>query len=170
MTGDLLVFTLLGAPVGKGSLKCVGRNGSHRIVEDNPNTGAWRTEVARAAVEALAQATVDAPAEHAAVGVEFTATLPRPAVHYGRGANALKLKPTAPFYPTNLRTGDVDKLARLVLDALQDAEVLPDDAQVVELLARKAYADDQRTPDALTHPGLRVRIYTVGDPRETPRE
>lgn len=155
-----LVFTLGGTPVGKGSLKCVGRNGSHRIVEDNPATTEWRAEVARAARAALA--TLDVPVEpHEAIGVEFTATLPRPAGHLGTGSNRLIVKGSAPHYPTALRTGDVDKLARLVLDALQDAEVVDDDAQIVEVLARKAYADDPHTPDALTHPGIRVRVYPV---------
>lgn len=156
-----LVFTLGGTPVGKGSLKCVGRGGTHRLVEDNPVTHSWRADVARAARAAAAGSLAGPAVAHEAIGVEFTATLARPDHHYGTGRNEHRVKDSAPRYPTALRTGDVDKLARLVLDALQDAAVLDDDAQVVEVLARKAYADDPSTPDALTHPGIRVRIYPM---------
>lgn len=157
-----IVFTIGGTPVGKGSLKCVGRNGHHRLIEDNPHTAGWRDLVAAAATQA---ADDDNPVDdHQPIGVEFTATLPRPQVHYGTGRNTTHLKPNAPAHPTNLRTGDIDKLARLVLDALQDAGILHDDAQVVELLARKAYLDDLHTTDALTHPGIRIRIYPITHP------
>jgi Holliday junction resolvase RusA-like endonuclease len=156
-----LVLTIGGTPVGKGSLKCVGRGGRHQLVEDNPATADWRATIAHAA-------DVAAGGDHAehrqAIGVEITTTLRRPDSHYGRGRVQI-VKPSAPFYPTALRTGDVDKLARLVLDALQDARVLDDDAQVVEVLSRKAYTDDPHTPDALTHPGVRVRVYPIEDPR-----
>lgn len=49
-------------------------------------------------------------------------------------------KPTAP---------DLDKLCRGVLDALQQAGLLVDDAQVVKLLAQKVYGST---------PGVRVRV------------
>ena len=162
MIGEL-VLTIGGTPVGKGSLKCVGRGGRHQLIEDNPATSSWRAEISRTADHATDETL---RADHRqAIGVEITSTLRRPDSHYGRGSGAGKVKPSAPFYPTALRTGDVDKLARLVLDALQDAEVLDDDAQVVEVLSRKVYADDHHTPDALTHPGVRIRVYPIEDPR-----
>lgn len=158
-----LVLTVYGHPAPKGSLKCVGTKGRHRLVEDNPHTSEWRAAIV------LAAAHLDDPdnahaQHHQAIGVELTSTFPRPASHYGTGRNAELLRPSAPTYPTAAyTTGDVDKLARLVLDALADAHVLDNDAQVVELTARKAYAGDHM-PDALDRPGLRARIYPIEEP------
>jgi Holliday junction resolvase RusA-like endonuclease len=58
--------------------------------------------------------------------------------HYGSGRNAQLLKPSAPDYPTT--PPDVDKLVRLVLDSLTSV-LFVDDAQVVDLGARKVWAD-----------------------------
>jgi len=160
-----LVVTIGGTPVGKGSLKCVGRSGRHQLVEDNPATSDWRAEIVRNVEGIVAGLDALHAEHHEPIGVEITTTLRRPDSHYGRGSGAGIVKLSAPYYPTALRTGDVDKLARLVLDALQDADVLDDDAQVVEVLSRKAYVDDPSTPDALTHPGVRIRVYPIEDPR-----
>jgi Holliday junction resolvase RusA-like endonuclease len=149
-----LRFTILGDPVPKGSLKCVGRNGQHRIVEDNPRTRSWRRTIA-----AEVGGTVTA-AVHEPIGVEITATLPRPAHHYG----ATGIRSNAPIHPTNMRTGDVDKLARLVLDALVDAGVLVDDSQVVEVVCRKSFPLPEASPyvpDVLDAPGILLRIYPM---------
>jgi Holliday junction resolvase RusA-like endonuclease len=148
-----LVFTVDGDPIPKGSLKCVGR-GVHRIVEDNPRTRSWRKSVA-AEVGGVAHAD-----PHQPVGVEITSTLPRPAHHYGSSG----IRANAPIWPTNARTGDVDKLARLVLDALVDAGLLVDDAQVVEVVSRKSFPRPESHPyaaDVLDRPGLLVRIYPL---------
>lgn len=51
---------------------------------------------------------------------------------------------------------DVDKLCRSTLDALTAAQVFGDDAQVIELAARKAYAIDRPT-------GALIRIESVAD-------
>jgi len=143
-------LVVAGIPRTKGSLKCVGRNGHHRIVDDNPRARQWLDLVAERARE------LDLELDRAqAVGVELTATLPRPAAHYGTGANSLTLRRRAPTLPVRRQTGDVDKLARLVLDALQNAGVLVDDAQVVELTARKAYPSDGVVP------GIVVRLYPL---------
>lgn len=152
-----LVITIPGIAAPKGSLKCVGTKGRHRLIEDNPKTAVWRASV----VTHLLRALVDEHADpHQAIGVEVTSTFPRPASHYGTGRNAHVVRPSAPTYPsTAYSTGDVDKLARLVLDALADAHVLDNDAQVVEVTSRKAYIDDRVTPDALDHPGARIRIF-----------
>lgn len=149
-----VALEILGFPAPKGSLKCVGRGGKHRLVEDNPRTSSWRDAVADAAVANGSRAEIQEP-----IGVEITTSLPRPQHHYG----ATGLLPSAPHMPTYARTGDVDKLARLVLDALVDARLLVDDSQVVELVTRKTYVDDHRpwTPDALDQPGQVVRVYPM---------
>jgi Holliday junction resolvase RusA-like endonuclease len=157
-----VVVTIGGTPVGKGSLKCVGTRGArqHVLVEDNPRTQAWRDEIARA----MRAAEFEVADQGQPIGIEISSTLPRPAGHYGTGRNSGGLRPSAPEHPVAHGTGDVDKLARLVLDALQDADVLADDAQVVEVLSRKAYPDEGGLvplPDVLTHPGVRIRIYPI---------
>ena len=59
-----------------------------------------------------------------------------------------RLKPDAPQHCTK-RIGDVDKLCRAILDSLSEGTVYNDDAQVVDLIAHKRYANDKRT--ALRH-------------------
>lgn len=149
------VVRMGGTPVPKGSLKCIGTRGGrgHQLIEDNPKTDAWRSEVARNARRIPAKADLDQP-----IGVEITSTLPRPARHYGTGRNSDRVKPSSPDHPTAKGTGDVDKLARLVLDALQDAGVVHDDAQVVEVISRKAYPE-AHTPDAMGGTGVTIRVY-----------
>lgn len=72
-------------------------------------------------------------------------------------------------------SGDLDKLVRLVLDALESCGVLLDDAQVVELAPKKVYADapewHQGTQRRYGVPGLYCRIEPVGYvPPELPYE
>jgi Holliday junction resolvase RusA-like endonuclease len=157
-----VVLTIGGTPVGKGSLRCIGSRGSrqHVLIEDNPRTQEWRDEIARAAHAAE----FEVAGAGQAIGVEITSTLPRPAGHYGTGRNAQRVRPSAPKFPVAHGTGDADKLARLVLDALQDADVLADDAQVVEVLSRKSYPDHSWPfPDVLDAPGVRIRIYGIDE-------
>ena len=152
MISDEFLFVVRGVPAPKGSLKCVGRNGHHRLIDDSPNTARWRDEIVSCLDNAIPSAD-----RHQGIGVEITTTLPRPSGHSGRRG----IRPSAPPLPTMNRTGDVDKLARLVLDALQDAHVLDDDAQVVEVISRKAYPSSGWTPDALPVPGVLVRVYPM---------
>lgn len=147
-----------GQPAPKGSLKCVGRGGRHQLIEDNKRTGQWRETVAYGGRRLKITPPIDGP-----IGVEVTITVERPASHYRSGRNAHLLRAGAPAYPTTRTSHDVDKLARLVLDALQDAHVLADDARVVELVARKTYPDSPGMPDRLDRAGAVLRIYPIGD-------
>jgi Holliday junction resolvase RusA-like endonuclease len=61
--------------------------------------------------------------------------LRRPKVHY----NKKGLKPGAPA--SCCSKPDIDNLAKLALDAMRDAGLFADDSQVVDLHARKFYAD-----------------------------
>lgn len=145
---DEVVITLAGNPAPKGSMKCVGRRGRHQLVEDNPKSKGWRKRIAD-----LVRARVKSTAErHQPLGVEVTLTVDRP-------------KSVRTAYAVTRSSYDVDKLARLVLDALQDTDLLPDDAQVVELVARKTYPNGP-IPDALPYPGARIRVYPIGDVQE----
>lgn len=154
---DERTFTVPGRPITKGSLKCVGRNGRHQLIESNPETKEWLGAVAIAATSLGLTIDPDQP-----VGVEVTATMPRPASYHRSGKFAHLLRENAPRYPVRARSGDIDKLSRLVLDALQQAGVLADDAQVVELRARKFFP--RQAPGALPVPGLVIRLYPIGEP------
>lgn len=68
--------------------------------------------------------------------VECTFWLPRPGNQY-RADRALKA--TAPWWPTNRRTGDLDHYIRALLDALTQAGIWGDDSQVVQVTAEKSY-------------------------------
>lgn len=166
-------FRVWGNPQPKGSMKCVGAVGrlKHQLVEDNADSDPWRAKLAGVAAALLAQGKLEQADEHQPVYVEFCASLERPASHYGTGRNRHAVKASAPVWPTLFGTGDTDKLARLVLDALADAKVLRNDAQVRPLLADKWYAGPNHHPvlsgpqiaasDVLERPGIVVRIRPV---------
>lgn len=153
-----LVIRIPGHPAPKGSLRC-RRDPSHRLIEDNKRTKPWRDSIA-------AWVTRKWPTDQYAdkgqpIGAEVTFTLDRPRYHYGTGRNAQTIKERyTTARPVGHDTGDADKLLRLVLDALQDTDVLPDDCAVVETTARKAYTGGAG-PDVLGYPGVVIRLYPV---------
>lgn len=165
MLKNEVALTVPGTPAPKGSMKCIGARGKvkHQLIEDNEKTVPWRVHVAKCARLKLHRHTAD---PRQAVGVEVTITLNRPSSHMGQGRNKHRVKPSAPAYPTSHSHGDADKFLRLILDALQDATVLVDDAQVIETSCRKAYVDLAETPgsDVLPYPGAVIRLYPIGDP------
>jgi Holliday junction resolvase RusA-like endonuclease len=62
------------------------------------------------------------------VGVKIKAVFARPKTHFGTGANANRLKDSAPHWYTGYPDGD--KIARLINDALTIAGVIADDRYV----------------------------------------
>lgn len=165
------VITVPGQPKPKGSLRCVGRPGQgHQLIEDNKAAGPWRREV----VGWLKKHGAD----HAAIkgqplGAEISFTVPRPKSHYRTHRNpatgvvehTTTIKPSyADAWPVNRGTYDVDKLLRLILDALQDAALMPDDAAVCDVTTRKRFPslDGEIDPfDRLPWPGVRIRLYPL---------
>lgn len=131
------------------------------LIEDNRRTKDWRTVVALWVRRKWPKDANAAPGQP--IGVEVTFTLPRPKAHYRTGRNAHMLRDAAPAWPTGHSTGDVDKLVRLVLDALQDTDALPDDCAVLEVTGRKAYVGGvEQMPDQLGYPGVVIRLYPYG--------
>lgn len=130
----VLMFSVEGNPIPKGSMRHIG-NG--RMV-DQTKTKPWMKAVRYAALEAwnggrdhpLNLTHIDVPVS---VVVQFR--FPRPASAKNR------------IYPHKRSVGDIDKLSRAVLDALQPTKtepgVLADDSLVVDLLAFKRYADNE---------------------------
>lgn len=144
-----------GIPAPKGSMiPGRRRDGTLFVREDNTGTKGWRAKVAKGALKLrdAAGGTILGP-----VGVDVTLTLERPAT----------IDPASRPWPSRKASrreyggGDVDKLARTILDALEDAKLIENDAQVVELTARKCYPDTPGCPDQLDRPGALIRIYPL---------
>lgn len=161
-----IAVSVHGNPTTKGSMKCVGKRGNrqHVLVEElGPAMKNWRriVEPAGDKLRQLAGGVITTP-----VGAELIFTLARPATA------SVWDRP----WPA-VRNGDIDKLARCILDALTvprkapEHGVLADDAIVCELLARKVYPDTPFAADRLARPGVVIRLYPIEDgPDELPYE
>ena len=103
------------------------------VVDDNPKVKGWRKSVATQAAWQYTGELLDAP-----LIVVMTFYLHRWKNHYGTGANARVLKPSAPMYPSGDHPDSL-KLARGTEDALSGI-VYVDDSRTVDLLARRRYA------------------------------
>lgn len=133
----LLDIRVLGTPRPKGSLRpFVAPSGKARVREQLAGSPDWRRQVADAAWQAI-RCRCDDPG----------CTVLGPGYPYPGAVNVLveltftppKKKPGP--YPHTRTTGDIEKHARNIHDALQDAAVIKDDAAVVELLVTKRWAD-----------------------------
>jgi len=165
LTRDYAV-RIYGTPATKGSMKCIGARGKvkHQLVEQlEKMLTPWRALVVKGG-RALPVTGLVGP-----IGVEMTVTIARPKSHYRTGRNAHLLRDDAPLWPSQEGTGDVDKYGRAVLDSLQKgkpstpgAGTVKTDAQVVELIARKCYADTPGAQDRLERPGCVIRLYPIG--------
>lgn len=130
----VLSFTVPGVPQPQGSKRLLGR----RLVESNDATlRPWRTSVTAHALAAPRDGVL-LPFT-GAVAVRVTFRFPRPGGHFGSGRNRGRLRGSAPA--RHRVRPDADKLVRAVCDALTDAGVWRDDAQVAELQAVKVYHD-----------------------------
>jgi Holliday junction resolvase RusA-like endonuclease len=154
-----LAFKVYGTPAPQGSLRTIGNGKARRLINDNPKTGPWRERVAKGGRALMAHHHYPEPID-GPITVTVTTTLQRP----------VSIKPHKRWWPylQSPGHGDVDKLARTVLDALVDARVIANDAQVVELVAVKAYRDTPTAPDRLHRPGAVIRIYPTEQPDDQP--
>lgn len=115
-----------GHPKTKGSLNFYGKN----QVREEVDNSAWR-EAVRGAVERDIERRGTGPATDGPMAVEVTFWLDHPNVH---GPNS--------------QAGDLDKLIRLVLDALKDAGAYLDDNQVACLPAPMKFKSNGRPGDS----------------------
>lgn len=126
-----------GKPIPQGSKTAFRNKYTDRIqlVETSKVAKPWRDRVHEAARDAIeGELRLEG-----AVRVSVTFYFDRPAGHYGSGKFAQVIKPSAPAFPANRSSGDVDKLQRSIFDSLTSAGVWKDDAQVVEVHAEKAW-------------------------------
>lgn len=106
----------------------------------------WRQDVIVAAMElrnSISWETLDGP-----VSVAIFLRMPRPA------SVNVKRRPFPSVKP------DADKVARNTLDALTQAAIYRDDAQVVDLFVQKRYSTD----DPAGAPGATIRVALVAAP------
>lgn len=157
-----LSFFVAGHPKTKGSLDMMqaaqGRTYARESVDPD---GKWRTAVALAAIEAstgmrpdvtsyrhipeeLKARPIAEKAKAVAVALTFWMPAPKSAAATADG-------------PVRRGTGDIDKLSRNVLDALQDAGVLLDDACVTRLVAVQEWA----LPEMGDVPGCHVSVRPI---------
>lgn len=131
-----VTFCVYGTPAPQGSKRgFVNRSGGVSMVESSAKVKPWRQDVKHAALDFLAAGDpITGP-----VRVDITFLLARPKGHYRTGKNSALLRDSAPEFPAV--KPDVDKLLRSTLDALGEAGVWKDDAQVVGANVWKLYAD-----------------------------
>lgn len=136
----VLAVFVAGRVTPQGS-KNRGRGG--RSYEASKHLRPWRDAI----IEQLRSALPLHPEfDRAAAGyaVELEFTILRPKRHHVACDRARPLRDGAPSYcPT---TPDVDKASRAVLDALTQADAIPDDRLVVVLTASKTYSAPGRLP------------------------
>lgn len=135
----MIAFTVFGIASGMGSKRAFVPRGWKRpiITDSNRNLKSWQSLVADAASRAIAEHP-DWKIIDGGVRLSLSFFLPRP--------KSLKARVTA-----HTKAPDTSKLVRATEDALTGV-VFVDDAQVIELLAIKRYAD----PSASPH--VRVRV------------
>jgi crossover junction endodeoxyribonuclease RusA len=133
-------FTVIGLPAPQGSKRHVGRG---ILIESSKNVKPWREAVKVAAYKHRTDLQLAPLAGPLSVTVTFY--LPRP-----------KSAPKSRTTPD--RRPDLDKLLRSTFDALGEAGIWGDDAQVIEVTAAKAYAG---APNQLDVPGadITVRVW-----------
>jgi Holliday junction resolvase RusA-like endonuclease len=134
-----------GIPRPQGSMRLHKLPGGQTAARYPAVVYEWRAQVQQAVAEA-AHAQFVGPVE---LRVGFD--LPRPASHYGTGRNAGIVKASAPTLPAAMP--DLDKLVRCVCDAITDAGLWRDDAQVSVIAAAKRYATET--------PGVRITVTAL---------
>ena len=145
-----VVITVYGTPAPQGSKRAfVGKSGKAHVIESSHDrVKSWR----QAVIDEVRPECRAFRFDGLALEVDMVFRLKRPKSHYRTGRNAHLLRDDAPRYPSG--KPDLSKLARSTEDALTDAGLWADDAQVVRYaLLAKYWADDGVLPGAI----IRVR-------------
>jgi len=142
----MVSFNVYGIPAAQGSKRHVG-NGV--MVESSKKVKPWRQDVKTAAT---------ASPEHGpyfvdAVSVLATFYFPRPKSHFRTGKNCHLLRDNAPRHFV-AKKPDIEKVLRSTFDAITESGLWRDDALVVDVVAKKLYADDRP-------PGAEITITAV---------
>jgi Holliday junction resolvase RusA-like endonuclease len=135
VTGPAVIITVHGQPAPQGSKRAFAirkggiPTGRVAVIESSHDrVKSWR----QAVIDAALAKGLDGPHDWPLLGplrLGIVFALPRPKGHYGTGKNATKIRDSAPRYPAGMP--DLSKLLRSTEDALTDAGIWRDDAQVV---------------------------------------
>jgi Holliday junction resolvase RusA-like endonuclease len=150
----MIEITVHGEARPAGALQIGARGDGTRFLHHRSSSDLrkWMRAVKREAREAMRGRS----ATGRAVRVDVSFYVARPKAHFGTGRNAGLVKPLADAYPIKRSKGDIDKLTRACLDALTGV-CFADDAQVVDVRARKRFAD------GLAGPLATVRVELMDD-------
>ena len=154
-------FTVEGLPKVKGNWTSVPhptKPGRRVMIPSNKTAKSWEEHV-----RLQARCSHSGPPIAGPVSVSIAFYLPRAKKHFSTSRNHPdRLVPSAPAAPVSHNDGDIDKLARAVLDACE-GEVYGNDAQVVRLQVWKAYESREHG----VKPGVCVAVAPV-DPGPCP--
>jgi len=157
---------VLGTPAPQGSkhgyaVKAKGAyTGKVAQVESSAKVKPWRMAVKYAALEEFIRLDSWYPMSGAII-LDVVFRLARPKSHYGTGRNAGHLKLGQPWRPNGCP--DLDKLLRSTFDALGEAGVWDDDAQVVSVRASKVYADVGLLRTDVGSTGATIKVTSLGN-------
>lgn len=133
-TGTVLKFFVEGIPKGKGSFVGIYNHKLQRVIlvpAGSADAKCARKQWAKAITDKAWQKSLGPLlGNDEAVSLNLRFCLPRP--------KAAKKR----LWPTKRSASDLDKLCRLVLDALDTANVFKDDSQVCMLSASKSYTPE----------------------------
>lgn len=140
----MTTITVYGAPAPQGSKRAfVGKSGKAHVIESSHDrVKSWRQAVLDAALSVRPGTPLTGP-----LVAEVVFYMRRPRSHYGTGRNAAVVKAAAPASPHG--KPDLSKLLRATEDALTDAGLWDDDAQVVNYGRLAKLWADHRLPGAL---------------------
>lgn len=141
--GPVLTFIAHDDPVGQGNIRHLGK-GRPAVHQNAKTLKPWRATVRHAAITAISDRPgfpLDEP-----LRVEATFTVKKP-------TGAPKTRRVWPA-----KRPDLDHLLRAILDAVTGVAFV-DDARCVEIVCAKRYPLEGH--DALTFPGVVVRIYRI---------
>ena len=128
-------FFVPGTPRPQGSAKWIrSRTTGKSIPAKNKNLETWRGVVSVFAYNAMQRDEIEMT--DGAVGVSLVFQFERPKNHFRTGKYSHEMKPSAP--PRHLKTPDIDKLIRAVLDSLTGV-LYHDDSQVDSIIATKGW-------------------------------
>ena len=133
-TPPLVSFVIPGTPRPQGSLKIITNPTTGQPFAKNSDT---TTEHRNRVIVTMRQVW-DRPPLTCPVAVRCLFTFPRPKSHFGTGKNRDQLRPSAPIRWHGNKV-DLDKLARLIGDALTIAGVIADDSQISLLRGEKTW-------------------------------
>ena len=126
-----LTITIIGRPAAQGSKRLLNRR-TGMMAESARRVAPWRSDV-RSAAQNHAPYGWD---RSGPMSVILSFYFARPKSHYTTKGD---LRPSAPEHLIT-RVGDIDKLCRAMLDGLSSV-IFDDDAQVVQMIANRCYAD-----------------------------